>query len=299
MDAIENTTGEVGRGNPPGPQSGAWRVVRFCRRVVKAHFFEWTIIGVILANSVLLGMGTSVYLEEHYGNWLHLGNQVALAIFIIEAVLKITAVAPRIDRYFKDGWNLFDFAIIVFALVPMTGQFAMIARLARLLRVLRLISAIKELRLIVTALVRSIPSVGHVMMLMGIIVYIYAIVGYHLFHQHDPDNWRTLGVSVLTLFNIITLEGWTEVMRKAMELNPLAWIYFVSFVVVGTFVAINMFIAVIINNLDEAKAERLRDLQTPPSQEELLREIRSAREALRRLEERLDNEDRPQTGAGG
>ena len=103
---------------------------------------------------------------------------------------------------------------------------------------------------------RSIPSVGHVMMLMGVIVYIYAIVGYHLFHEHDPDNWRTLGVSVLTLFNIITLEGWTEVMRKAMELNPLAWIYFVSFVVIGTFVAINMFVAVIINNLDEAKAER-------------------------------------------
>ena len=178
---MEETTGEVRRGNPPGPQSGEWRAARFCRRVVDTRPFEGTIIGVILANSILLGLGTSVYLEEHYGSWLHLGNQVALAIFIVEAGLKITAVAPRVGRYFKDGWNVFDFAIIVFALVPVTGQFAMIARLARLLRVLRLISTVKELRLIVTALVRSIPSVGHVMMLMGIIVYIYAIVGYHLF----------------------------------------------------------------------------------------------------------------------
>ena len=295
---MEESAGEAQSGNPPGTHLENTRIVRLCRRLVEAPPFEWAIIAVILANSILLGLGTSVFLEQRYGHWLHLGNQAALAVFIVEALLKITASAPRVSRYFKDGWNVFDFTIIVFALVPITGQFAMIARLARLLRVLRLISAIKELRLIVTALVRSIPSVGHVMMLMSIIVYIYAIVGYHLFHQHDPENWRTLGVSVLTLFNIITLEGWTEVMRKAMELNPLAWIYFVSFVVVGTFVAINMFIAVIINNLDEAKAERLRELESPPSREELLREIRSARDALHRLEERLDNDDRPDPRSG-
>ena len=208
------------------------RVVDLCHRLVKARAFEYGIIAVIIANSILLGMETSVTLERHYGHWMHLGNQVALGIFIVEAALKIIAVAPRIQRYFMDGWNLFDFLIIVLALVPSTGQFAMIARLARLLRVLRLITAIKELRLIIAALMRSIPSVGHVMMLMSIIVYIYAVMGYHLFSEHDPENWRTLGISLLTLFNIITLEGWTDIMRTAMELNSFAWIYFVSFVVV-------------------------------------------------------------------
>ena len=127
---------------------------------------------------------------------------------------------------------------------------------------------------------------------MSIIVYIYAIVGFHLFHEHDPDNWRNLGVSLLTLFNIITLEGWTDVMLTAMQLHPLAWVYFVSFVIVGTFVVINLFIAIIINNLDEAKLERLKKLERPASREELLRELRTTREALQRLEERLEVDDR-------
>ena len=165
---------------------------------------------------------------------------------------------------------------------------AMIARLARLLRVLRLISTINELRLIVAALVRSIPSVGHVLMLMSIIVYVYAIIGYYLFNEQDPQNWGNLGTALLTLFKIITLEGWTDMLDTAMVFNPLAWMYFLTFVVVGTFVVINMFIAIIINNLDEEKVERLRELDEPVSRADLLREIRSTQEALVRLERRLD-----------
>ena len=262
-------------------------VVIQCQRLVDSKYFEPIIIAIIVANSLLLGMETSKTLEERFGDQMRLGNQVALSIFIIEAIIKMVALAPRSYRYFKDGWNVFDFIVIVAALIPATGQFAVIARLARLLRALRLISAVKELRLIINALVRSIPSVGHVMMLMGIIVYIYAIMGYHFFHVDDPQNWGSLGRSCLTLFNIITLEGWTEVMAVAMEINPYAWIYFVSFVVVGTFVVINLLIAIIINNLDEAKLERLRELEEPVTAEELLREIRTTRESLSRLEARI------------
>ena len=267
------------------------RLVQLCSRLANAHSFEYFIIGVIIANGVLLGLETFPELNRQYGDLMHLGNQVALGIFIVEAAIKMLALAPRSHRYFRDGWNVFDFLVIVFSLIPATGQFAMIARLARLLRVVRLISAIQDLRLIVSTLVRSIPSVLHVTLLMSIVVYIYAIMGYHLFHEHDPENWRTLGISVLTLFNIITLEGWTEVMFTAMERHPLAWLYFVSFVVVGTFVVINMFIAIIINNLDDAKRERLEELESPPSSDQLLREIRATQTALRRLEERLDRQE--------
>lgn len=264
------------------------RVVIACQRLVDSKYFEPVIIFIIVANSILLGMETSKVLEDRFGDQMRLGYQVALTIFIVEAIIKMVALAPRSYRYFKDGWNVFDFLVIVAALIPATGQLAIIARLARLLRALRLISAVKELRLIISALVRSIPSVGHVMVLMGIIVYIYAIMGYHFFHAHDPENWGSLGLSLLTLFNIITLEGWIEVMAVAMELNGYAWIYFVSFVVVGTFVVINLLIAIIINNLDEAKLERLRDLEVPVTADELLREIRTTRESLSRLEARLD-----------
>ncbi len=262
----------------------------FADRLVNKAAFEYTIIALILLNGVFLGLGTSPVLAQQYGDLLHLGNQIVLGVFIVEALLKMIALAPRVDMYFRDGWNVFDFLVIVFSLIPATGEFAMVARLARLLRVLRLISAIMELRLIVAALVRSIPSVGHVMLLMSIIVYIYAIIGYQLFHEHDPMHWRNLGISVLTLFNIITLEGWTVVMENAMQLHSWAWIYFVSFVIAGTFVVINLFIAIIINNLDDAKAERLKELQPPVSREELMRELRSTRNALQRLEERLDEE---------
>ena len=267
----------------------------FADRLVNKAAFEYTIIALILLNGVFLGLGTSPVLAQQYGDLLHLGNQIVLGVFIVEALLKMIALAPRVDMYFRDGWNVFDFLVIVFSLIPATGEFAMVARLARLLRVLRLISAIRELRLIVAALVRSIPSVGHVMLLMSIIVYIYAIIGYQLFHEHDPMHWRSLGISVLTLFNIITLEGWTVVMENAMQLHSWAWIYFVSFVIAGTFVVINLFIAIIINNLDEAKAERLRELEPPVSRAELMRELRTTRDALRRLEQRLevDNQDTP------
>lgn len=273
------------------------QVSQFAERLVNRAAFEYTIIALILGNGVLLGLGTFPPLEQQYGDLLHLGNQIVLAVFIIEALMKMIAVAPRVDMYFRDGWNVFDFLVIVFSLVPATGEFAMIARMARLLRVLRLISAIRELRLIVAALVRSIPSVGHVMLLMSILVYIYAIIGYQLFHEHDPTHWRNLGTSVLTLFNIITLEGWTVILDNAMQLHTWAWLYFVSYVIIGTFVVINLFIAIIINNLDEAKDERLRELEPPVSREELLRELRSTQDALRRLEHRL--EDSGTSGADG
>ncbi len=263
------------------------RTAHIARRIVGARIFEYAIIALILLSGALLGLATSPAIVDRYGDAIAMGNRVILGVFIVEAALKMLALAPTSQRYFRDGWNVFDFAIIVFALVPATGSFAMVARLGRLLRVLRLISAIKELRLIVGALVRSIPSVANIMMLMSIVVYIYAIVGYHLFHEADPTHWRTLGISLLSLFRIITLEDWTDIMYAAMEHHGLAWLYFLSFVVGGTFVVANLFIAVVINNLDKAKVEQLNALETPPSQEELLRELRSTQETLRRLEDRL------------
>ena len=255
-------------------------------RLVNAPAFEYSIIALILINAALLGMGTSPRLVAEYGNLINLGYQIVLGVFIVEALLKMIALAPRSDRYFREGWNVFDFLIIVFSLIPATGQFATIARLARLLRVLRLISTIKHLRLIVEALMRSIPAVGHVMILMSVVLYIYAIIGYQLFNQHDPEHWGNLGISALTLFRVLTLESWTEIMYTAMLLHPLAWLYFLSFVVVGTFVVINLFIAIIINNLDETKLERMRE--QPISQAELLNELRTTQGMLRRLESRMN-----------
>ncbi len=225
---------------------------------------------------------------HHWGDLLLFGNRLILAIFIAEAALKIYAVAPRFRLYFGNGWNLFDFTVVLLSLIPAAGEYAMIARLARLLRIARLVTAIPELRLIVATLVRSIPSMGNILLLMSIVFYIYAIAGYHLFHEIDPVHWRDLGISLLTLFRVVTLEDWTDVMYTAMQTYPWAWIYFVSFVVVGTFVVINLFIAVVLNNLEQAKQERLDSMRQPLTVSELMRELDQTKAALQRLQSSLD-----------
>jgi len=141
----------------------------FAQRIVNHRAFEYFIIAVILVSAILIGMETSEELMQKYSGLLIWGNRIVLAIFIVEAALKMWALAPQINRYFKEGWNVFDFTIILLALIPSTGDLAMLARLARLLRVLRLISAIPELRLIVATLMKSIPIMGNIMLLLGVI----------------------------------------------------------------------------------------------------------------------------------
>jgi len=258
------------------------------QRIVEARWFEPFMIGLILFNAVLIGLETSKPFVEQYGDLLHAGNEIILVIFIIEIVLKLTAVAPRFGQYFGNGWNLFDFTVVALSLIPATEEFALVARLVRVLRVLRLISAVPELRLIVATLVRSIPGMGHVLLLMSIIIYIYAVTGFHLFHENDPSNWGTLGRALLTLFQLVTLEGWVDVMDAVQDENQWAWVYFLTFILVGTFVMLNLFIAVVINNLQASKAAELEELRNPVTHEEVLDELKRTRDALARLQQRLE-----------
>lgn len=268
-------------------------VQQWCRCVVEARWFEPFIIGVIVLNAVLLGCETVPFLLTRYGAQFELLNTLIISIFVVEVLIKLGAASPQWWRYFTNGWNVFDFTVVVVTLLPATGPFATLIRLLRLLRVVRLVSALPELRLIVATLIRSIPSMGNVLVLMGIIFYIYAIAGYHLFHAIDPQHWGNLPLSFLTLFRVVTLEDWTDVMYTAMEAMPWAWLYFVSFVVMGTFVVMNLFIAVVLNNLDEAKTERLAQLRQIPSRDELVNELRQTQDILAKLQSRLSDYEGP------
>lgn len=260
----------------------------FAQRVTNHVYFEYFIVALILINALVLGLETSSSIMEEFGSWLIFVSDIILALFIFEALLKMIAVWPRLGQYFKSGWNIFDFSVIVLSLLPATGEMAMVARLARLLRVLRLVSTIPELRLIVTTLIRSLPGMGHVVLLMSLIFYMYAIAGFHLFAEHDPQHWGNLGISLLTLFRVVTLEDWTDLMYTAMEMNGFSWIFFVSFVVMGTFVMINLFIAVVLNSLDDAKQEQLKSLQGPIGKNEILDELKTTQQALLRLQEKME-----------
>ncbi len=260
-------------------------------KIVSDPRFERTIVLLIIVNAIVLGMETYPSLESRFGGVMLWVNHIVLVVFVLEAAMKITVVAPRVGRYFGDGWNVFDFSVVVLSLIPMTGQYAMVARLARLLRVMRLMSTLPELRLIVSTLVRSIPGFANVLLLLFIIFYIYAIAGFYLLHEHDPAHWRTLGLSLLTLFRVLTLEDWTDIMYIAMQMNPNMWVFFISFVVVATFVVINLFIAVVINNLEDAKKERNMQIKPAASDPDPVgSEIQALREALTRLETRLEED---------
>ena len=261
-----------------------------CRKLAESKRFQDFILGVIVFTAVLMGLETSAPLQASYGPLLHALNLVIQAIFTFEIGVRLLAHWPRPGGFFRDGWNVFDFTIVMASLLPQVGAFATVARLARLLRVARLISVSPELRLIITTMLHSIPSLGNVTLLLSLLLYVYGIIGYHLFHAHDPAHWGTLGQALLTLFQILTLEGWIEVQAASLRVYPWAWIYYGSYVVIAVFVVINLFIAVVLNNMENAKTEHELATNAGHPQHELLARIRALKEELDLLERAIHND---------
>jgi voltage-gated sodium channel len=230
-------------------------MIALCRRIADHPAFQNGILAVIVLNALLIGLATDAELLARHRPLLGGLNTLVQVLFVIEITIRLVAYAPRVDRFFADGWNVFDFTVVALSLLPAVGPFATVARLARLFRALRLVSAVPELRLIVSTMVRSIPSMGHVILLLGVILYVYAVLGVHLFREVDPARWGGLGRAGLTLFEILTLEGWVEVQEASFAATPWAWVFYVSYVIIAVFVAVNLFIAIIINNLEAVKGE--------------------------------------------
>src|SRR3712207_6293250 len=189
-------------------------LVKFAQVVVANNTFDWVITGVILLQAIVLALEATPELYSSGREWkiaetelFFMTHNIVIGVFIAEAALRLTARYPRPQSYFKDGWNCFDFAIIILSLLPIAGQFSTVARLVRLLRITRLITKSTELRAIVSTLVHSIPSIFNILILLSILFFIYAIVGYHLFRDIDPQHWSSFAISATTLFQIITLRS--------------------------------------------------------------------------------------------
>ena len=183
-----------------------------CQRIRDDHRFEIFIIGVIVAAGVLVGFETSQKLVSQYGAVLHGIDKLILFIFIVEIVIKMAAEGSRPLNYFRNGWNVFDFTIVAVCLLPSTGAWVTVVRLARILRAVRLITQIPRLQVLVGALLKSLPSMGYVSLLLGLHFYVYAVMGTFLFRGNDPGHFGDLGQSMLSLFRVVTLEDWTDVM---------------------------------------------------------------------------------------
>lgn len=259
-------------------------MVRLARRIVHSGAFQTFIMAVIVANAVLVGLETSPDLAARYGAAFDLVNVAIIVLFVVELTLRIVSYLPNPHRFFRDGWNVFDFVIVALSLLPAGGSFATVARLARLLRVLRIVSVFPQLRLIVGTMLRSLASMVSVIILLALVVYVYAVLGYHLFNEVDPAHWGDLGLSTRTLFEVLTLEGWLELQAAVLTSVPLAWLYFASYVLVAVFIVVNLFIAVVLNNLADVKAEHAAEAREAADDSELLRQIEDLRTHLGDLE---------------
>jgi voltage-gated sodium channel len=262
-------------------------VILFARRVADSPRFQHFILGVIILGAIIIGIETSATLKSRYSSILVALEVVIQTIFVVEIAIRILAHWPRVGRFFRSGWNVFDFAVVAASLLPQAGAFAMVARLARLLRVTRVVSAFPELRLIIGTMIRSIPSMGHVIVLLSLLLYVYAVIGFHFFRHADPEHWGTLGAALLTLFQMLTLEGWVEIQGAVLATNSWAWVYFCSFVFVAVFVVVNLFIAVVLNNLESVKHEQQVDVDRGSLHHELLRAIEDVKQRLEDLESQL------------
>ncbi len=250
------------------------------RKIVDSKSFQYFIIGVILAAGVIVGLETYPGLMDTHGDLLHLLDHIVLYIFVVEILLKIGAKGSKPWEFFNDGWNVFDFIIVAVCFLPIGGAYIAVLRLARILRVFRLVSALPKLQILVGALLKSIPSMSYVGILLFLLFYIYAVIGTFMFGQNDPIHFGSLQVSMMTLFKTITLEGWIDFMNiqvygsnlygyenfpdtvRVPSAHPFAApIYFVSFILLGTMIMLNLFIGVIISGMEETnKEEEIKEL---------------------------------------
>ena len=216
------------------------------RRVMNA------IMAVILFNAILLGLETHPSVMDRFG-WLIRALDVAcLTVFVVELVAKIVAYR---GRFFRDGWNVFDFIIVGISLVPVAQGFSAL-RALRVLRALRLISGAPRLRRVVEGFITALPGMASVFMLMALIFYIGAVIATKLFGGAFPEWFGTLARSGYSLFQIMTLESWSMgIVRPVMEVYPYAWAFFIPFIMVTTFAVVNLLVGLIVNSMQDAHHE--------------------------------------------
>lgn len=230
----------------------------FCQRLAASVAFQRFILVLILLAGVLVGLETHAGFVARFGDVLHLLDRAILVLFVLELVIRIGAHGAQPWRFFRDPWNVFDFAIVAVCVLPLQAQYSAVLRLARVLRVLRLITAVPRLQLLVNALLRSLPSMTYVALLLCLLFYVYAVLAVGLFGRADPAHFGSLGASALTLFQIVTLEGWAEIMRTQLAEGSspaLTITFFVSFILLGTMITLNLLIGVIVTGMDEARQE--------------------------------------------
>jgi voltage-gated sodium channel len=260
------------------------------RQFVESRPFQRVIITLIVLNAIVLGLETSPAVMAQWGTLLAMADRAMLAVFVVELLLRLFA---HRWAFFRDPWSVFDLIVVGIALLPASGPLAVL-RALRVLRVLRLVSASKSMRGVVGALLAALPGMGSIAALLALVLYVAAVMATKLFGTIAPGYFGSLGGSLFTLFQIMTMEGWADIAREVMVEAPLAWIFFLAFILVSTFTVLNLFIAVVVNAMQEQVADEMRAEEGAHAAEAhaertlMLDELRALRRELGELRARID-----------
>jgi voltage-gated sodium channel len=255
------------------------------RALVEHKRFQLFIIWVIVVNAVTLGLETSDPVTANFGDLLHVADRLMLGIFVVELALRLYAYGWK---FFNDSWSVFDFVVVSISLIPATGPFSVL-RALRVLRVLRLVSAVPAMRRVVSGLLAAVPGMASIGALLGLVIYVAGVMATKLFGDISPGYFGDLGTTLFTLFQTMTGEAWPDVARAVMTEAPLAWIFFVVYILVSSFAVLNMFIAVIVSGMEKevtddlAEAEDRHAADQAESDRLILAELRALRTEVAEL----------------
>jgi len=268
-----------------------------CARIAESSPFNFAIFGVIVANAVVLGLETYDSIDRDLGGTLETLNTIFLGVFVIELAIRLAAFGARPQDFFRSGWNVFDFVVVAASFAPGLRENATLLRLLRLARIVRIIRVLPDLRLLVTAMGRSLPGVASLGLLTLVLLYVYGILGWVIFDEHDPGGFGTVGNAMLTLFVMLSLENLPANIEMGRELSEWTIVYFVSYAMIAAFLIFNLLIGVVINSLEEAQEaefereqedRRLRAKGTAEGGDDrrvaLLQNVHELRAAVERIE---------------
>jgi voltage-gated sodium channel len=264
-------------------------MTRACRRIVDSSWFDPLMLVVIFVNAVTLGLETYDSIERAIGDELHLVNDLILGAFVIELLIRFGAEGFSPRRFFRSGWNAFDFVVIAASFAPGLRQNATLLRLVRLARIVRAVRLLPDLRVLTVAVGRSIPGVASLAVITLLLVYVYGMVGWVIFQDHDPANFENVGQSMVTMFVLLTLENLPTYIEKGQELSNWTLLFYVSYVLVASFLIFNLFIGIVINSMEEARAIELHRAEREVLDDDHADDARAHRVILRERLHHLRN----------
>ena len=281
-----------------------------CKRIVDSDAFTFFIAAVILGNAAVLGLETYESIDDDIGGLLNVLNDVCLGIFVVELLLRFASYGRRPQDFFKSGWNVFDLVVIGAAFVPGLKSNTTLLRLARLARIVRVVRLLPDVRILILAVGRSLPPLLSLGVLAALVLYVYAMIGWALFGDEDPERWGDVAQGMLTMFVLLTLENFPEVLEDGMAIEPWSWIFFVSFALIAAFILLNVLIGVVLNSMEEARSieiererealEQLREEEGEALRDTALEErVVALKLALEELERELQMAEGGQRRRGG